>query len=76
MSPEDYVKRVVKGELVDPTLSFQIHRGFSVLDVVRGYLRDDPASRGYAAVIEWLNPDVATPADEEVSLRRSAAFTS
>ncbi len=76
MSPEDYVKRVVKGELTDPTLTFQIHRGFRVLDVVRGYLRDDPESRGYAAVIEWLNSAVATPTDERVSLRRSEAFAS
>lgn len=76
MSPEEYVKRVVKGELTDPTLTFQLHRGFRVLDVVRGYLRDDPESRGYAAVIEWLNPEVATPEDDKASLRRSAAFTS
>ena len=76
MSPEEYAKRVVKGELTDPTLTFQLHRGFRVLDVVRNYLRDDPESRGYAAVIEWLNPAVATPEDEEEALRRSAAFVS
>ena len=63
MTPEDYVRRVVRGELRDPTLSFQLRRGFRVLAVVTGYLRHDPESLGYAAVIEWLNPDVATAAD-------------
>ncbi len=56
LSPEEYVDRVVKGELTDPTLSFQLHRGFTVLAVVPGYLHHDPESQGHAAVIEWLNP--------------------
>lgn len=30
MSVEDYVKRVVAGELSDPTLTFQLRRGFKV----------------------------------------------
>lgn len=63
MSAEDYVIRVVRGELRDPTLSFQIAEGFHVLAVVPDYLRGDRQSRGYAALIEWLNPAVATPAD-------------
>jgi GNAT superfamily N-acetyltransferase len=57
LSPQAYVDRVVAGELRDPTLSFQLHRGFRVLAVVSGYLRDDPESLGHAAVIEWINPD-------------------
>jgi GNAT superfamily N-acetyltransferase len=59
----EYVVRVVRGELADPTLSFQLRRGFRVLAVVPGYLRHDPESLGYAAVIEWLNPEVARPED-------------
>jgi GNAT superfamily N-acetyltransferase len=59
MSPREYVDRVVRGELRDPTLSFQLHRGFRVLDIVAGYLRQDHESLGHAAVIEWLNPDIA-----------------
>jgi len=61
MSVEEYVTRVVDGKLSDPTLSFQLKRGFKVLGVVHGYMRHDPLSMGYAAVIEFLNPDVATP---------------
>ncbi len=63
MSPEDYVIRVIRGELVDPTLCFQLRHGFHVMGVVSNYLRHDPESLGYAAVIEWINPKVATPQD-------------
>lgn len=65
LSAEEYVVRVVGEELRDPTLSFQLHRGFEVLAVVSGYLLHDPESLGYAAVIEWLNEAVATPKDRE-----------
>lgn len=58
MTPEEYVRKVEADELRDPTLSFQLHRGFRVLKIVSGYLQNDPESLGYAAVIEWLNPDV------------------
>lgn len=63
MGAEEYVRRVVRRSLRDPTLSFQINRGFHVLAVVPGYLKFDPESLGWAAVIEWLNPAVATAAD-------------
>jgi hypothetical protein len=42
-----------------------------VLAVVHAYLRNDPESLGYAAVIEWLNPAVALPED---ALGRDARF--
>lgn len=63
MTEEEYVKKVVKGELGDPTLSFQIKQGFSVLSVISNYLRSDPESLGFAAVIEWLNEKIAKPED-------------
>ena len=63
MTPDEYVLEVVKGKLNDPTLSFQLKRKFHVLRVVSNYLRHDPESMGFAAVIEWINPDVATEAD-------------
>lgn len=63
MSAEDYVIKVIKGELSDPTLSFQLHQGFDVLAVISNYLRHDPESLGYAAIIEWLNKYVAKPED-------------
>lgn len=63
MSATDYAVQVVRGDLADPTLSFQLKQGFEVLAVVSGYLAHDPESLGFAAVIEWMNPAVATPAD-------------
>ncbi len=63
MSVEEYVQSVVRGEHRDPTLTFQLREGFEVVAVVHSYLMHDPESLGYAAVIEWLNPDVALPED-------------
>lgn len=63
MTAEEYVLRVLHGEIKGPTLSFQIREGFRVFGVVPDYLQHDPASLGWAALIEWLNPAVATPAD-------------
>jgi len=58
MSAEAYTAAVVRGDLVDRTLTFQLRRGFSVLGVVSNYLRHDPESLGHAAVIEWKNPQI------------------
>ena len=63
ITPEEYVMKVVRGEIGDPTLSFQLKRGFEVIAVVSNHLRHDPESQGHAAVIEWLNPGAATPED-------------
>ncbi len=63
LSAEEYVRKVIHGELGDRTLSFQLKHGFRVLAVVSGYLRNDPESLGYAAVIEWINEKAATAED-------------
>jgi GNAT superfamily N-acetyltransferase len=72
MSPEDYVRKVVRGELTDPTLSFQIKHGFRVLAIVPAYQVHDPKSGNAAAIIEWLNREVATP--EEVLRHDKSSF--
>ena len=59
MSAEAYAAAVARGELVDRTLTFQLRAGFRVIGVVAHYLRHDPESLGYAAVIEWVNETVA-----------------
>lgn len=59
MSAEEYTYAVAREEIGDPTLTFQLRRGFHIIGVVAGYLRHDPESLGYAAVIEWVNPIVA-----------------
>ena len=63
MTPEEYTRRVVRGELSDRTLSFQLAQGFQVIGVAHDYLGHDPASLGHAAIIEWLNEAVASPED-------------
>lgn len=71
LSAEDYVRAVIAGDLYDSTLSFQLRRGFRVLSVVPDYFARDPRSRGYAAIIEWLNEDRA----DEVDFRRVPSFS-
>jgi GNAT superfamily N-acetyltransferase len=61
MRCEDYVAKVVAGELYDPTLTMQLHNGFEVLGVIHDYM-DDPATDNCAAFIRWRNPD-HVPAD-------------
>lgn len=65
LTPQHYANLVIRGELFDPTLSFQLRRGFRVIAVVEGYLSHDPESLGWAAIIEWLNPKVAASEDYE-----------
>ncbi len=72
MSAEAYAIEVVNGRLNDPTLSFQLHLGFRVTSVINGYFSGDPESLGWAAVIEWLNDEVAEPGDEQTGDRRFA----
>jgi len=57
MAACDYVIAVVHGQLVDHTLTFHLHEGFHVLAVIPHYLCDDSETMGYAALVEWLNPD-------------------
>lgn len=60
---EEYVARVIAGEVADATLTFQLRHGFHVIAVASEYLHHDPESLGYAAVIEWINRLVARPED-------------
>jgi len=71
MTPLEYVLRVVQGELRDPTLSFQLRHGFHVFGIVAGYLGHDPDSLGFAALIEWINDEMAR---EEDTAGRDRAF--
>lgn len=73
MTAEEYAIHVVRRELGDPTLSFQLKQGFRVIAVVSGYLPHDPHSLGYAAVIEWINQSLARP---EVYAGRDPRFES
>ncbi len=56
MTPEEYAARVANGELRDLVLSFQLREGFVLRSVMPNYLQD-PRSKNYASLVEWLNPD-------------------
>ncbi|MGD8379913.1 MAG: bifunctional GNAT family N-acetyltransferase/carbon-nitrogen hydrolase family protein [Gammaproteobacteria bacterium] len=55
MSPEEYIELVKKKELRDPILSFQLANDFHVRRIIRNYIPDDDASRGFATILQWNN---------------------
>jgi len=71
MTPQEYVAEVVRGRRKDPTLSFQLANNLIVLDVVPEYL-DDPDSRGFATLLEWLNPEYTVTVNLEESEQAAA----
>jgi predicted amidohydrolase/GNAT superfamily N-acetyltransferase len=56
LTPEQYVDRVIAGELKDMALNAHLKAGFHVRGVHMGYLRDDQ-SLDYATFLEMENPD-------------------
>ncbi len=56
LTADDYIAKVVTGELYDPTLTFQQESGFALGPALKGYITD-PAVNDYAALIIWRNPD-------------------
>jgi ribosomal protein S18 acetylase RimI-like enzyme len=54
MSPLEYSNKVIRGELSDPVLSFELANGFRFIKILPNYL-DDVRSLSYASFIEWLN---------------------
>ncbi len=57
MSPDEYAKRVIWGDLYDEVLRFQLREGFDYCGILHGYLPTDVESIGNAALIVWLNRD-------------------
>jgi predicted amidohydrolase/ribosomal protein S18 acetylase RimI-like enzyme len=55
MAAEDYVERVVRGEMRDPALNAHLKAGYRVRSVHMGYLRDEQ-SLDYATFLEIENP--------------------
>jgi ribosomal protein S18 acetylase RimI-like enzyme len=56
MPIDEYVHKVVAGELRDPTLTFQLANGFEVRGLLENYIEDE-SDDGWAALIVWENPD-------------------
>lgn len=55
MSPEDYAKRVIWGDLYDPVLRFQLNQDFDFCGILDNYIPSDIESHGFASLIVWLN---------------------
>ena len=56
MSALEYVQKVMKKEIKEPVLSFQLRNGFKFIKILPNYLKD-PRSLNYATFIEWKNPE-------------------
>ncbi len=57
LTPAEYVRKVMRHDLRDPILTFQLSNGFVVKRINRNYLPDDEASLKYATIMEWYNVD-------------------
>jgi hypothetical protein len=55
MSPLEYAQKVIRAELRDPVLSFELENGFKFIRILPNYL-DDVRSLNYANFIECLKP--------------------
>ena len=71
LTPKEYVAEVVDGKRRDPALSFQLENDLVVLDVVPGYM-NDTESRGFATVLEWLNPEYSSSVSLQAGLQHAA----
>jgi GNAT superfamily N-acetyltransferase len=60
MAVDEYVARVVAGELADPTLTAQLRCGFEVRGIIQNYVTD-PSCDNKAALIVWPNPEYCDP---------------
>lgn len=55
MSAEEYLNRVMEGEIGDPVVTFLLHCGRTPVQVLPNYIEDEE-SCNYAALMEWKNP--------------------
>ncbi len=57
MDAADYVEAVMRNEIDDPVLWFQLRNGFVPQHVLHNYLPSDKDSMGQAVLMEWSNID-------------------
>lgn len=55
----EYAEKVIKGELRDLVLSFELENGFKFIKILPNYL-NDIRSLNNASFIEWINPNYST----------------
>ncbi|HKL71541.1 MAG TPA: bifunctional GNAT family N-acetyltransferase/carbon-nitrogen hydrolase family protein [Marinilabiliaceae bacterium] len=54
-SPKEYIQKIRKKELFDPTLTFQLSNDFHVKKVLTDYLPGDKESEDFAVLLQWDN---------------------
>jgi GNAT superfamily N-acetyltransferase len=54
LTPRQYAERVARGELYDPTLSFQLKMGFQLRGMIENYM-EDSATGNWSTLILWPN---------------------
>ncbi|MBK9254720.1 MAG: bifunctional GNAT family N-acetyltransferase/carbon-nitrogen hydrolase family protein [Saprospiraceae bacterium] len=54
-TPKEYIEKVIRKEIHDQVLSFQLSNDFHPTRVIKGYLAGDVASNEYAVLLEWNN---------------------
>ncbi len=55
MTPREYVQAVMRNDLYDPVLGFQVRNSFVPKRILQGYLPNDEESKGFAVLMEWNN---------------------
>lgn len=55
LTPEQYLEKVVQGEVRDPVISFLLQCGRTPVTLVENYLEDEE-SYNYGVLMEWKNP--------------------
>lgn len=56
LTPLEYAKKVERGELYDPVMTFQLRNGFKLRGILQNYLPNDHESLEHATLMEWHNP--------------------
>jgi GNAT superfamily N-acetyltransferase len=56
MTVKEYGEKVMRREMIDPTVTMQMNRGFEAWRVVENYLNEPPAGDA-AVLIVWKNPE-------------------
>ena len=69
ITPQRYVERVMRNEMVDPVLTTQVANGFQLKQLVRDYMPSDEDSAGFATCLEWPNLEF-TPERMPMRVRR------
>ncbi|WP_343347571.1 GNAT family N-acetyltransferase [Sphingomicrobium sp. XHP0239] len=67
---QDYLDKVVSGEIHDPVIRFQLANGFEPIGILKSYLREDSRSMGHAVHMVWRNPYVDRESPKKFRLPR------